>query len=54
MVRPFLYENEAVSIVLDTLASVDGRVEEAREETVAVVNAVQNERDNKFGGSFSV
>ena len=41
MVRPFLFEYKACSIVLDTLESV-----EAREERVAVVNAGQNERDN--------
>ena len=52
MVRLFLFEYEAGSIVLDTLKSVDGGVGKAREERVAVVNAGQNERDNKFGGSF--
>ena len=51
MVRLFLSEHEAGSIVLDTLESVDGGVGKAREERVAVVNAGQNERD-EFGGSF--
>ena len=52
MVRLFLFEYEAGSIVLDTLERVDGGVRKAREERVAVVNAGQNKRDNEFGGSF--
>ena len=52
MVRFFLFEYEAGSVVLDALESVDGGVGKAREERVAVVNAGQNERDNKFGGGF--
>ena len=31
---------------------MDGEVREAREERVAAVNVGQNERDNKFCGSF--
>ena len=38
MVRLFLFEYEAGSIVLDTLESVDGGVRKAREERVAVVS----------------
>ena len=53
MVKPFLFEHEAGSTVLDTLESVDGGVWEAREERVAVVNARQNERErDEFGGSL--
>ena len=48
----FLLEYEAGSIVVDTPESVDGGVGKATEERVAVVNAGQNERDKKFGGSF--
>ena len=51
--QTFFHEHEACGIVLDTLESVDGGVGEAREERVAVVNAGQNDRDDKFGGSFS-
>ena len=32
---------------------VPAEVGKAREERVSVVNAKQNERDNKFGGSLS-
>ena len=39
MVRLFLFEHEAGSIVLDTLERVTGRVRDAREKRVAVVNA---------------
>ena len=52
MVRLFLFEYKTGSIVLDTLESVDGGVRKAGEERVAVVNAGQNERYNKFCGSF--
>ena len=52
MVRLFFLEHEVCGTVLDTLESVDGGVGKAREERVALVNAGQNERDNKFGGSF--
>ena len=52
MVRRFLFKYEAGGIVLDMLESVDGGVGEARKERVAVVNAGQKERDDKFGGSF--
>ena len=44
MVRFFLFEYEAGSVVLDALESVDGGVGKAREERVAVVTAGQNER----------
>ena len=47
-----LFEYEVGSIVLDMLESVDGGVGEARAEGVAVVDAGQNKRDNKFGGGF--
>ena len=53
MVRLFLFEYKAGSIVLNTLESVDGGVGETREKRVAIVNAGQNKRDNKFGGGFS-
>ena len=55
MVRLFFFlEHEACGIVLDTLKSVDGGVGEAREVRVAVVNAGQNKRDNKFGAASVV
>ena len=50
----FFLEHESCVIVLDTLESVDGGVGEAREERVAVVNAGQNKRDNKFGSGFKI
>ena len=39
MVRLFLFEHEAGSVVLDKLESVDGGVKKAREKRMAVVNA---------------
>jgi hypothetical protein len=53
VVRLLLSEHEAGSVVLDTLKSMGGGVREARKERVAVVDAGQNERNNKFGGSIS-
>ena len=52
MVRLFLSEHEASSVVLDTLESADSGVGVAGEERVAVVNAKQSDRDDKFGDRF--
>jgi hypothetical protein len=52
VVRLLLSEHEAGSVVLDTLESVGCGVRKPREERVAVVDAGQNERDDKFGGGF--
>ena len=54
VLRFLLSEHQAGSVVLDTLEGVGGGVREAGEVRVAVVKARQNERDNKFGGCFSV
>jgi hypothetical protein len=49
----FFFEDQAGCMILDALEGVGGGVRETREERVAIVNARQNERDNKFGDSLS-